>query len=81
MRTFFDDDEAGDDKEARAKRLQDFPKTFVPFAEALSDDFEVVWDFVDAINKGVQVLGSEDLSAVDKAAWVKASEYMSARPF
>ncbi|KAM5374860.1 hypothetical protein ACJZ2D_006204 [Fusarium nematophilum] len=81
VRTFFDEDEPNDNKEARAKRLQEFPKTFVPFAEALTDDFRIACDFVDALNKGVQVLDNDELPAADKAAWAKAQEYLDARPF
>lgn len=80
VRTFFDDDEASEDKETRAKRLQEFPKTFVPFAESLTEDFRIACDFVDAINKGVQVL-AEALPAADKEAWAKAQAYLDARPF
>ncbi|RSM15379.1 hypothetical protein CEP52_000916 [Fusarium oligoseptatum] len=81
VRTFFDDDEANEDKETRAKRLQEFPKTFVPFAESLTDDFRIACDFVDAISKGVQILDTEALPAADKEAWAKAQAYLDARPF
>lgn len=81
IRTFFDEDEVGDDKEARATRLEEFPKTFVPFAEALADDFHLCTDFVGALNQGVQTLDSKELPAADKAAWAKAQAYLDARPF
>ena len=81
MRTFFDEDEASDSKDARSKRLAEFPKTFVPFAEALSDDFRLCVDFVNAINQGVQTLDIKELAAEDKKAWAKAQEYLEARPF
>lgn len=81
VRTFFDEDEASDDKQGRAKRLQEFPETFVPFAEALTEDFRTACAFVDALNKGVQTLRDQELSKADKAAWAKAQEYLDARPF
>ncbi|PQK14990.1 hypothetical protein BB8028_0005g05080 [Beauveria bassiana] len=81
VRTFFDDDEAGDSKEARAARLEEFPKTFVPYAEALTEDVRLVVDFVNAINQGLRTLDSKELRAEDKAAWAKAQAYLDARPF
>ncbi|KAF4984339.1 hypothetical protein FZEAL_450 [Fusarium zealandicum] len=81
VRTFFDEDEPSDGKDARAKRLEEFPKTFVPFAEALDEDFRIACDFVDALNKGVQILDTDALSAADKEAWAKAQAYLDARPF
>ena len=81
FRTFFDDDEVTNSKETRASRLKEFPATFVPYAESLTEDFQTVYDFVDAINKGVQTLSSKELKAEDKAAWAKAQEYLDARPF
>ncbi|CAI6096480.1 hypothetical protein V2G26_003315 [Clonostachys chloroleuca] len=81
IRTFFDEDEASDTKEARGSRLEEFPKTFVPFAEALTEDFRVCVGFIDAINKGVQTLESSELPAADKSAWAKAQDYLDARPF
>lgn len=81
MRTFFDEDEISHSKEARAARLEEFPKTFVPFAEDLVEDFRVCADFVGAIGKGVQTLDDKALIVTDKAAWAKAQEYLDARPF
>ena len=81
MRTFFDDDEASDSKEARAKRLDEFPKTFVPYAEALADDMRLCVDFIGAVNQGLQTLDSKEFPVADKAAWTKAQEYLDARPF
>ncbi len=81
VRTFFDDDEASDNKEARADRLEKFPKTFVPYAEALTEDVRLVVDFVNAINQGLQTLDSKELPAEVKAAWAKAQGYLDARPF
>lgn len=80
IQTFFDEDEASDGKEARAAKLAEFPKTFVPFAEALADDFRLCTEFVGAINQGVQTIEKE-LAAADKAAWAKAQSYLDARPF
>ncbi|KJZ71770.1 hypothetical protein HIM_08855 [Hirsutella minnesotensis 3608] len=81
IRTFFDEDEPSDDQETRAAKLAEFPKTFVPFAEALADDFRLCIDFVNAINQGVQTLDSKELAAADKTAWAKAQEYLDERPF
>ncbi|KPM44014.1 hypothetical protein AK830_g2566 [Neonectria ditissima] len=81
VRTFFDEDEVTDDKETRATRLQEFPKTFVPFAEALTEDFRTACNFVAAINNGVQECLKTDLSSTDLVAWAKAQEYLDARPF
>ncbi|OAA39953.1 XPG I-region protein [Metarhizium rileyi] len=81
VRTFFDEDDASLSKEKRNERLEEFPKTFVPFAEALTDDFRICVDFVNALNQGMQTLGPDELSAVDKQAWTKAQAYLDARPF
>lgn len=81
LRTFFDEDDGNESKEARAKRLEDFPKTFVPFAEALEEDFRNCIDFVSALNQGVQTLDVKELPAVDKAEWAKAQKYLENRPF
>lgn len=78
--TFFDDDEASDSKETRASRLKEFPITFVPFAEALGEDFQTCADFVRSLNQGVQTL-NEELSESDKTAWKNAQAYLDARPF
>lgn len=81
VRTFFDEDDASHSKERRNERLEEFPKTFVPFAEALTEDFRICVDFVNALNQGMQILGAEELSASNKAAWTKAQAYLDARPF
>ncbi|KAK7430380.1 hypothetical protein QQZ08_003128 [Neonectria magnoliae] len=81
VRTFFDEDEVTDDKETRATRLQEFPKTFVPFAEALTEDFRTACNFVTAVNEGVQECLKTELSSTDLVAWAKAQEYLDARPF
>lgn len=81
MRTFFDENEANDSKETRASKLEEFPKTFVPYAEALVDDFRTACDFCNALNQGVQTLSNTELSAADKAVWANASAYLKARPF
>lgn len=81
IRTFFDEDEAGDSREARAARLAEFPRTFVPFAEALTDDFRLCTDFVSALNQGVQTVDMKELAEADKASWARAQEYLDARPF
>ncbi|KFA52642.1 hypothetical protein S40293_05462 [Stachybotrys chartarum IBT 40293] len=81
VRTFFDENEANDSKETRASKLEEFPKTFVPYAEALVDDFRTACDFCNALNQGVQTLSNTELSAADKAVWANASAYLKARPF
>ncbi|RDA90342.1 hypothetical protein CP533_6018 [Ophiocordyceps camponoti-saundersi (nom. inval.)] len=69
MRTFFDDDDVNDSKETRAENLAEFPKTFVPFAEALADDFRLCVKLLRAINTGLQTLESKDLATADREAW------------
>ena len=81
MMTFFDDDEAGGDKQGRLDRLEEFPKTFVPYAEALTEDFRVARDFVDALAKGVEALTADEMQAEDKEVWARAQAYFEARPF
>ncbi|KAF5024887.1 hypothetical protein F66182_3045 [Fusarium sp. NRRL 66182] len=81
VRTFFDEEEAGGDNDARLKRLEDFPKTFVPYAESLTEDFRVMRNFVDALAKGVQMLSTDELSEESREAWTKAQAYLEARPF
>ncbi|KHO01487.1 XPG I-region protein [Metarhizium album ARSEF 1941] len=81
VRTFFDEDDMAHSKERRNERLEEFPKTFVPFAEALTDDFRICVDFISALNQGMQTLGSDELPAQDRTAWSKAQAYLDARPF
>ncbi|PHH82799.1 hypothetical protein CDD82_4778 [Ophiocordyceps australis] len=81
VRTFFDDDEVSDSMETRAARLAEFPATFVPFAESLTDDFHICVDFIVSLNQGVQTLDSKDLTPSEKTNWAKAQEYLEARPF
>ncbi|KAL5093034.1 hypothetical protein Trisim1_011830 [Trichoderma cf. simile WF8] len=79
--TFFDDEEAGSDKEARAARLETFQQTFIPLAEAFPEDLRTAIDFVSALNQGVQTLNDASLPANEKSAWSKAQDYINARPF
>lgn len=81
IQTFFDDDEASDSQETRQIRLAEFPRVFVPYAEALEDDFRACVEFVTAINEGIQQLGSDSLPPADKEAWARAQKYLEARPF
>ena len=81
VRTFFDEDNVADSKEGRAARLAEFPKTFVPFAEALVEDFRTSVDFFFALNQGVQTLDAKEFSTTDKTAWTKAQKYLESRPF
>ncbi|EGX94945.1 XPG I-region protein [Cordyceps militaris CM01] len=81
VRTFFEDDEGSDSKEARAKRLKEFPKTFVPYAQALTEDVRFVVDFVNGVNQGLQTLDNKELATDHKTAWAKAQAYLDARPF
>lgn len=79
--TFFDDDDSSHDQEARAARLSEFPKTYVPFAKGLKEDFQTCVDFVRSLNQGVQTLNNEEAPETDKAAWSTAQAYLDARPF
>jgi hypothetical protein len=81
VRTFFDEDEVSDSKETRAAKLEEFPKTYVPHAEALVEDFRICCDFFGALNQGIQTLNSKEISATDKSAWTNAQAYLKARPF
>lgn len=81
MRTFFDEDNVSDDQETRAKRLEEFPETFVPFAQALPEDFRTACDFVKGLNTGLQTLTNDQFSVAEKAAWTNAQKYLDARPF
>ncbi|KAF7554040.1 hypothetical protein G7046_g6917 [Stylonectria norvegica] len=80
VRTFYDEDDPNHSKEERANRLAVFPKVYAPYAEALEEDFRVVGDFVEALNKGVEGLVDE-LPAADRAAWAQAKKYLGDRPF
>ncbi|KAK5993456.1 Post-transcriptional regulator MKT1-like protein [Cladobotryum mycophilum] len=81
IQTFFDEDEPSHTKEQRGQRLESFPSAFVPFAEALKDDFQVCLEFINALYQGVQTLDSSLLPPADKAAWQRAWNYLDARPF
>ena len=75
-----DEEEAGGEKEARTARLEAFPETFVPFAEAFNEDMHIAYDFFESLNKGVQILDSTELDPAHKAAWTTAQEFLDARP-
>lgn len=81
LRTFFDEDELTHSKEQRAGRLEEFPKTYLPFAEAIRDDFHLCTYFVDSLYKGIQILDDEEVGPDSKAAWASAQAYLEARPF
>lgn len=70
-----------DTPEARAEHLREFPKTYVPHAEALEEDFKAVAGFFTALNKGIQLLDDKELPAPVKKAWARAQAYLDARPF
>lgn len=78
---FFDEDDGTDTHEARLEKLLAYPKTFVPYAEALIDDFRICTYFVDALTKGLQILDDATFPASSKAHWIAASAYCEARPF
>lgn len=81
FRTFFDEDNVTDTREARAARLHAYPQTYVPHAEALADDFRICTYFVDALSKGLQILDDSEFAPSSKADWISASAYCEARPF
>lgn len=81
VRTFLDEDEASDDEKARAARLAAFPATFVPYAEAFTEDLRIACDFFRALNKGLQILNDKELDPAHKAAWATALKFLDARPF
>jgi len=81
LRTFFEEDDLSHSKEFRAGRLEEFPKTYLPFAEAITDDFHLCTYFVDSLYKGIQILGDGELASESKAAWASAQAYLEARPF
>lgn len=81
VRTFFDDDDISNDAKTRASKMEAFPETFVPFAEAFHEDVRVAVDFFGALNTGVQSVDDKSLSPEVKGAWAKAQAYLEARPF
>jgi hypothetical protein len=52
---------------------------YVPFAVDFPADLQIACSFFDAIYAAVKALGPKDISAVDRAAWDKAAEYLAAR--
>lgn len=79
--TFYDEDDAGQTKAERAKRLAEFPTTFLPHAEALAEDMQICVDFFGSVNQGLQTLDNNEFPAESKAAWTAAQKYLDARPF
>ena len=81
LQTFYDEDEITKPKEERLARLEAFPKSWIPFAETIVEDFRMAGSFVKAIAQGLKTLKPEQLSDADKQIWLKAEEYIDARPF
>ena len=81
IQTFYDDDDVNQSKEARAARLQEFPKNWVPFAETIVEDFQAAGSFVRALSQGVQTLDHAEMPAAEKAFWKSAERYLDNRPF
>jgi hypothetical protein len=61
------------------QKMQQFPKVYVPYAVSFDEDFDVACNFFDALHAGIKTLGAKDMSAVDRAAWDKAGEYLACR--
>lgn len=81
MRTFFEEDELEHTEEVRSARLHAFPGAYLPYAEAMVDDFYINRHFVNALDDGIQILDDSELSATSKAAWTSARAFLVARPF
>ncbi len=78
VKTYLDDVPAVESAEDRAERKEQFPTKYVPFATHIFDDLEISFAFFEALHTGVKSMGKE-VSAGDKAAWGKASNYLEAR--
>ncbi|KAL0943782.1 uncharacterized protein CTRU02_201669 [Colletotrichum truncatum] len=80
VKTLMDELPAGESKEKRQTRIDDFPGKFFPYATNFKDDVQLAFAFFDAIHKGVQTLNKE-VSTADKAVWSTASKYLDQRRF
>ncbi len=77
MKTYLDDLIPNDPSKER--KLQQFPGIYVPYAVSFSEDFDVACHFFDALYAAVKTLSAKDISAVDRATWDKAAEYLASR--
>ncbi|TDZ53627.1 Uncharacterized protein CTRI78_v006886 [Colletotrichum trifolii] len=80
VKTLMDEHPAGESKEKRQARLEEFPGKFFPYATNFKEDVQLAFAFFDAIYKGVQTLDKE-ISAADKSVWSTASNYLDQRRF
>lgn len=79
VKTYLDDVNPADSAEQKAKRLQLFPGTYVPFAVEFSEDFEIACEFFRAIHAGVKAYTGKEIPAADRAVWDRAAIYLSRR--
>ena len=77
MKTYLDDLVPNDPNKER--KLQQFPGVYVPYAVSFTEDFDVACHFFDALHAAVKTLSAKDISAVDRATWDKAAEYLASR--
>ncbi|SPQ21129.1 59aa6d8f-db14-430c-9cc9-ef2153efa8f4 [Thermothielavioides terrestris] len=77
VKTYFDDLLPNDpDKQ---KKLEIFPGTYVPYAEAFAEDLDIACSFFEALYAGVKTLDSKEMPAVDRITWDKAAKYLASR--
>ncbi|KAI1342127.1 nuclease-like protein [Xylariaceae sp. FL0016] len=78
VKTFLDELNPDEPAEQKAKRKEEFPGKFVPFATNFFEDLEIACAFFNALHAGVKTL-SREISAGDREAWDKASQYLAIR--
>ncbi|KAK4204315.1 temperature dependent protein affecting M2 dsRNA replication-domain-containing protein [Triangularia verruculosa] len=77
VKTYFDDIVPNDPE--MAKKKQQFPSTYIPYAMAFSEDLEIACEFFKAIHAGIKVLPPNEISAADQSIWQKAEKYLEVR--
>lgn len=77
VKTYFDDLLPNDPD--RQRKLEAFPGTYVPYAEAFAEDLDIACHFFEALYAGVKTLDAKEMPAVDRITWDKAAKYLASR--
>lgn len=79
VKTYFDDITPSDTAEQKATKKQQFPGIYLPYALSFSEDLDICCAFFDALYAGIKTLGTNEIPAVDRAAWDAAAKYLESR--
>ena len=79
VKTYFDDILPNYTPAQKQEKKDQFPASYLPYAENFSSDLDIACLFFDAIHAGVKTLGASEMSAKQREEWDKAAEYLQSR--